>query len=80
PVRALAEVATDLLWTYHRSPSIAIAAAESPHESVRATAARLLNPQTGSPAAGGSRPGAPERGPDIYQEMLKGYEQRKDGA
>jgi len=79
PERALAEVATDLLWTYHRSPSIAMAAAESPHESVRAAAARLLNPQTGSPAAGGSRPGAPERGHDIYQEMLKGYEHPKDG-
>lgn len=74
PERALAEVATDLLWTYHRSPSIAMAAAESPHESVRAAAARLLNPQTGSPAAGGSRPGAPDRGHDIYTEMLKGYE------
>lgn len=79
PERALAEVATDLLWSYHRSPSIAMAAAESPHESVRAAAARLLNPQTGSPAAGGSRPGAPERGHDIYREMLKGYEQPKDG-
>lgn len=79
PERALAEVATDLLWAYHRSPSIAMAAAESPHESVRAAAARLLNPQTGSPAAGGSRPGAPERGHDIYQEMLKGYEHPKDG-
>ncbi len=75
--RALAEVATDLLWTYHRSPSIAMAAAESPHESVRLAAARLLNPQSGSPAAGGGRPGAPERGHDIYQEMLKGYEQPK---
>lgn len=79
PERALAEVAMDLLWTYHRSPSIAMAAAESPHESVRAAAARLLNPQTGSPAAGGSRPGAPEYGRDIYREMLKGYEQPKDG-
>jgi hypothetical protein len=79
PERALAEVATDLLWTYHRSPSIAMAAAESPHESVRAAAVKLLNPQTGSPAAGGSRPGAPERGHDIYREMLKGYEQPKDG-
>jgi hypothetical protein len=79
PERALAEVATDLLWTYHRSPSIAMAAAESPHESVRLAAERLLNPQTGSPAAGGGRPGAPDRGHDIYQEMLKGYEQPKDG-
>lgn len=78
PERALAEVATDLLWTYHRSPSIAMAAAESPHESVRLAAARLLNPQSGSPAAGGSRPGAPERGHDIYREMLKGYERPKE--
>jgi len=74
PARALAEVATDLLWSYHRSPSIALAAAESPHESVREAARRLLNPRTGSPAAGGSRPGAPDRAHDIYQEMMKSYE------
>jgi hypothetical protein len=79
PERALAEVATDVLWTYHRSPSVAMAAAQSPHEAVRAAAARLLNPQTGSPAAGGSRPGAPDRGHDIYQEMLKGYERPAKG-
>jgi hypothetical protein len=78
PERALAEVATDLLWTYHRSPSIAMAAAESPHESVREAARRLLNPKTGSPAAGGSRPGAPDRAHDIYREMMKGYERPKE--
>jgi hypothetical protein len=78
PERALAEVAADLLWAYHRSPSIAQAAAESPHESVREAARQLLNPQTGSPAAGGSRPGAPERSHDIYKEMMKSYERPKE--
>jgi hypothetical protein len=78
PERALAEVAADLLWSYHRSPSIALAASVSPHESVREAARRLLNPQTGSPAAGGSRPGAPERAHDIYHAMMKGYERPKE--
>lgn len=72
----LAEDAVNLLWRYHRSPVIATAAASSPHESVRAVAERLLHPQTGSPAAGGSRPGAPTGARNIYQEMLKGYERR----
>ena len=78
PERALAEVAADLLWSYHRAPSIALAAAESPHESVREAAERLLNPKTGSPAAGGSRPGAPDRSHDIYQAMINGYERPKE--
>lgn len=78
PERALAEVAADLLWAYHRSPSIAQAAAESPHKSVREAARRLLNPQTGSPAAGGSRPGAPDRSHDIYEAMMKSYERPKE--
>ncbi len=77
PNQALAEDAVNLLWTYHRNPVIATAAAESPHQSVREVAQRLLHPETGSPAAGGSRPGAPDGSRDIYQEMLKGYE-RKD--
>ncbi|MGA7670800.1 MAG: hypothetical protein WBW04_10300 [Nitrolancea sp.] len=78
PSQALAEDAVNLLWTYHRNPIIATAAAESPHQSVRDVAQRLLHPETGSPAAGGSRPGAPDGSRDIYQEMLKGYEKREE--
>ncbi len=74
PNQILAEDAVNLLWAYHRNPVVATAASGSPHEAVREIARRLLHPETGSPAAGGSRPGAPR---DIYQEMLKGYE-RKD--
>ncbi len=78
PNAVLAEDAVNILWTYHRSPSIATAAAHSPHASVRTVAERLLHPEMGSPAAGGSRPGAPDMGRDIYQEMLKGYEKRRE--
>ncbi len=78
PNRVLAEDAVNILWTYHRAPAIAMAASESPHETVRDVAARLLHPETGSPAAGGSRPGAPDAQRDIYQEMLKGYERRNE--
>lgn len=70
PNQELAEDAGDLLWTRHRTPIAAQAAAQSPHAAVREIAQRLLHPQLGSPAAGGSRPGAPG-GYDIYQEMLK---------
>ncbi len=78
PNSVLAEDAVNILWTYHRTPSVATAAAQSPHESVRSVAERLLHPETGSPAAGGSRAGAPDIGRDIYQEMLRGYEKRGD--
>ena len=78
PNPLLAEDAVNLLWNYHRNPVIATAAAASPHESVREVAQRLLHPETGSPAAGGSRPGAPDGSRDIYQEMLKGYEKRDE--
>jgi hypothetical protein len=78
PNRALAEDAVNLLWAYHRNPVIATAASQSPHESVRAVAERLLHPETGSPAAGGSRPGAPDTPRDIYQEMIRGYESRDE--
>lgn len=78
PNPVLAEDAVNMLWAYHRTPAIAMAAAESPHESVREVAQRLLHPETGSPAAGGSRPGAPDPGRDIYREMLKEYERRDD--
>ncbi|HEU4792423.1 MAG TPA: hypothetical protein VFS96_02090 [Nitrolancea sp.] len=70
PNRELAEDAGDLLWTRHRTPIAAQAAVQSPHAAVREIAQRLLHPDIGSPAAGGSRPGAPG-GYDIYQEMLK---------
>lgn len=70
PNQELAEDAGDLLWTRHRTPIAAQAAAQSPHAAVREIAERLLHPQFGSPAAGGSRPGAPG-GYDIYQEMFK---------
>ena len=70
PNRELAEDAGNLLWTRHRAPIAAQAAAASPHANVREIAQRLLHPEFGSPAAGGSRPGAPG-GYDIYQEMLK---------
>lgn len=70
PNQELAEDAGNLLWTRHRTPIAAQAAAQSPHTAVREIAQRLLHPQLGSPAAGGSRPGAPG-GYDIYQEMLK---------
>lgn len=74
PERELAEDAANLLWSLHRSPEIAEAASRSPHAGVRALAQRLLHPELGSPAAGGSRPGAPVPVGDIYQQMLKGYE------
>lgn len=70
PNRELAEDAANLLWTRHRTPIAAQAAAGSPHAEVREIAQRLLHPEFGSPAAGGSRPGAPG-GYDIYQEMHK---------
>lgn len=70
PTQELAEDAGDLLWTRHRTPIAAQAAARSPYPAVREIAQWLLHPEFGSPAAGGSRPGAPG-GYDIYQEMLK---------
>ncbi len=78
PDQTLAEDAVNLLWQFHRNPIVATAASESPHVSVREVAQRLLHPETGSPAAGGSRPGAPNAARDIYEEMLKGYERRDD--
>ncbi|TVR69238.1 MAG: hypothetical protein EA415_14550, partial [Sphaerobacteraceae bacterium] len=55
----LAEDAAQLMWRHHRTPEIANAAAESQFDDVRERANRLLHPEMGSPAAGGSRPGDP---------------------
>jgi hypothetical protein len=71
PDPVLAGDAADLMWRLHRNPAVAQAAARSPHQPVRELAERLLHPERGSPAAGGSRPGDPTRTADIYQEMLE---------
>lgn len=71
PEQTLAEDAANLLWAHHRTPMVAEAAAHSPHPTVRAIGERLLHPDIGSPAAGGSRPGAPADRPDIYDQMLR---------
>lgn len=65
----LAGDAAQLMWRYHRAPDIANAAAESEFEGVRALANRLLHPELGSPAAGGSRPGDPTKTADIFQQI-----------
>jgi hypothetical protein len=72
PDATLAEDAAGLLWAEHRTPIAAEAASRSPHESVRVIADRLLHPDFGSPAAGGSRPGAPDDRRDIYDQMIRG--------
>jgi hypothetical protein len=76
PDPVLAGDAADLMWRLHRNPAIAQAAARSPHDPVRELAERLLHPERGSPAAGGSRPGDPTRTTDIYQEMLEQMQTR----
>jgi hypothetical protein len=78
PVEELALDAALLLHDYHRHPTIATAAQQSPHEPVRNIAEALLDPLRGSPAAGGSRPGDPTR-PDataIFSDMLRQVEER----
>jgi hypothetical protein len=67
--QALAEDAAQLMWRHHRAPDIANAAAASPFESVRDLAERLLHPERGSPAAGGSRPGDPTRTREIFDQI-----------
>jgi hypothetical protein len=55
-----------------------MAAQVSPHLSVREIAEHLLDPNRGSPSAGGSRPGDPTR-PDatqIYGDLLQQLEER----
>jgi hypothetical protein len=67
--RVLAEDAAQLMWRYHRVPAVAMAAAESPHETVRNLAQRLLNPESGSPAAGGSRPGDQTKAMNVFDQI-----------
>jgi hypothetical protein len=78
PDPVLAGDAANLMWRLHRNPAIAQAAARSPHAPVRAIAERLLHPEMGSPAAGGSRPGDPTRTVDIYEQMLRQLESNSD--
>lgn len=59
PDRTLAEVAAQLLWHSHRHSLPAEAALASPYPFIREVGRYLLDPHTGSPAAGGSRPGMP---------------------
>lgn len=76
PSEELAQDAANLLWSRHRTPVIAQAAAQSAHPGVRAIAERLLHPTVGSPAAGGFRPGAEEQGYGFYDEFFRRDEPR----
>jgi hypothetical protein len=76
PDPVLAEDAANLLWSHHRAPTVAEAASRSPHAAVRQIANRLLHPDFGSPAAGGSRPGAPDARTDVYGQMIRGFRER----
>jgi hypothetical protein len=75
PDPRLAEDAANLLHDLHRHPEVAEAAQRSPHAAAREVAAYLMDPYRGSPAAGGSRPGDPTRGGDIFEEMLRRLDQ-----
>lgn len=70
PIEQLALDAGNLLYRLHRHPTIATAAAQSPHQSVREIGQFLLDPYRGSPAAGGSRPGDPTTS-DIFAQMIR---------
>lgn len=70
PTEQLALDAGNLLYRLHRHPTIATAAAQSPHESVREIGQFLLDPFRGSPAAGGSRPGDPTTS-DIFAQLIR---------
>lgn len=70
PEERLALDAANLLYRLHRHPTIATAAVQSPHQSVREIGQLLLDPYRGSPAAGGSRPGDPTTS-DIFAKMLR---------
>lgn len=70
PDESLAMDAARLFHDYHRHPTIAEAALQSPHPEVREIGARLMDPYRGSPAAGGSRPGDPTSS-DVFAEMLR---------
>ena len=78
PSEHLALDAANLMYRLHRQPTIATAAAESPHQRVREIGELLLDPYSGSPAAGGSRPGDPTS-TDIFAEMIRQTEQRDPG-
>ncbi|HET7037633.1 MAG TPA: hypothetical protein VFI42_18250 [Thermomicrobiaceae bacterium] len=78
PEPLLAQDAANLLWSFHRAPVVAEAAARSPHEGVRAIAERLLHPEHGSPAAGGSRPGAPSPSDDLYEQFRRELERERE--
>jgi hypothetical protein len=80
PDSALAGDAADLLHDLHRHPAIAEAAQRSPHSAAREVAAYLLDPYRGSPAAGGSRPGDPLRGGDIFDELVRRLERAQEGG
>ncbi len=73
----LALDAGNLLFRHHRHPTIATAAAQSPHPEVREIGEFLLDPYRGSPAAGGSRPGDPTQS-DIFAEMMRQLDDRED--
>lgn len=73
----LALDAGNLLFRLHRHPTIATAAAQSPHDAVREIGEFLLDPFRGSPAAGGSRPGDPTQS-DIFAEMMRQLDDRGD--
>ncbi|MEX2426116.1 MAG: hypothetical protein WD401_05055 [Thermomicrobiaceae bacterium] len=72
--QTLAEDAAQLMWRYHRAPDIATAASQSEFEPVRVLAERLLHPELGSPAAGGSRPGDPTTTSQIFDEISSANE------
>lgn len=73
----LAGDAATLLHDMHRNPLIAEAALRSPHEHVRETAERLLDPLRGSPAAGGNRPGSPLSTAEIFEDLVRRIPERK---
>jgi hypothetical protein len=75
PAADLAVDAGNLLFRLHRHPTIATAAAGSPHQQVREIGEFLLDPYRGSPAAGGSRPGDPTNS-DIFAQMIRQTEDR----
>lgn len=72
----LAGDAAQLMWRHHRAPDIANAAAESRFEPVRELAERLLHPELGSPAAGGSRPGDPTRTGELFDRISESEDRR----
>lgn len=80
PEAQLANDAAELLFNRHRHPVIAEAARHSPHDRVREIAERLLDPNLGSPAAGGSRPRDPTRQDvtAIFSDMIRRIEDRTE--